>query len=104
MPIWAFNRTVKKPELWAEFHEAVHKLKYTCHVLCKHCDKSYAHPSTVRKTADSGTTKSMSRHLLGCQRYHDKKLDQERLSGFQSRLESGQTRMAIRAGKSDHTT
>src|SRR5436190_12803981 len=50
MPIWAFNRTVKKPELWAEFHEAVHKSKCTCHVLCKHCDKSYAHPSTVGKT------------------------------------------------------
>jgi len=29
--------------------------------------------------------------LLGCQCYHDKKLDRERLSGFQSRLESGQT-------------
>jgi hypothetical protein len=94
MPIWAFNRTVKKPELWAEFHEAVHKSKYTCHVLCKHCDKSYAHPSTVGKTTDSGTTKSMSRHLQSCQRYKDKKGNRERMSAFESRLESGQTTLA----------
>ena len=92
---WSFKRkTTKKAELWHEFHEAVHESKHTCHVLCKHCDKSYAHPSTVGKAADCGTTKSMSRHLLSCKRYNDKKLDRERLSSFQSRLESGQTTLA----------
>ena len=80
--------------MWDEFHEAVHKSKYTCHVLCKHCDKSYGHPTTLGKATDSGTTKSMSRHLQTCKRYNDKKGDRERMLDFESRLESGQTTLA----------
>lgn len=91
---WSFTRVVKKVDLWAAFHEAVHKTKYTCHVLCKYCDRAFAHPSTVGKLADSGTTKSMTRHLLMCERYKHKKHDQQRMSSFQSRLESGQTSLA----------
>jgi len=36
----------------------------------------------------------MSRHLQSCQRYRDKKGDRERMSAFESHLESGQTTLA----------
>jgi hypothetical protein len=36
----------------------------------------------------------MSRHLQTCKRYKDKKANRERMSAFESRLESGQTTLA----------
>src|SRR5947207_7916537 len=65
-------------------------MKYTTHVVCKHCSKSYMHPDCVGKTEESDTTRSISRHLIKCTLYNTKK-NKAKISDFASRMKKGQT-------------
>ena len=76
--------------MWNEFHECVHKMKHTIHVLCKHCNMSYVHPGSIGKAEDHGTTRSMSRHLTKCISYNTQK-NKWKISDFMSHMEVGQT-------------
>jgi hypothetical protein len=58
--------------------------------MCKHCAKTYAHPSTVGKVGSSGTTSSMTRHLKDCGNYK-RTTSTIKGSDLTARMEAGQT-------------
>src|SRR5947207_4075079 len=68
----------------------MYKMKYTTHVVCKHCSKSYMHPDCVGKTEESDITRSISRHLIKCTLYNIKK-NKAKIFDFASRMKKSQT-------------
>jgi len=87
---WAWKKTLKHPELWAEFHECIHIREFTVHVRCKHCPQLYQHPNTIGKAAEAGTTRSLSRHLSNCPIYSKQK-SQPSMDRFMQQRDDGQT-------------
>ena len=62
--MWAFE-TKKTAKAWAEFHKAVHRSKFTPHVICKHCRGDIQHPNCTSEKTPS----AMAHHLDHCGLY-----------------------------------